>query len=441
MIDPSSERPMTGRTERDSVSTSPDSIAGRPRRFGRLSRKSVLGNRRGSVVMFVSLSLVAFLGAAGLALDAGNGYIARVRLSRAVDAGALAAVRSLRQGQQASRLEAEAVARANRIGPEFGQISTDLAFGTNDRGESTVIFSATQSVPTVFVRLLGIDHMQVSAAAEAAAPPLDVILVLDTSGSLGQNNAWVPLQGAAKSFVTNLSESIDRMSLIQFQLAARKHFALQHNFRSITNTKVDGMISIGDTNIQEGLRLAREEMAANGRPSAAKVVVFFTDGRPTAMRGFFGGVDRLTGVYSGGTMMRGYFNNPESLANGNAMWADNIYPGSGGISGGCRDRTSACSPLPRPSTLLDNIEAAGLAQANLLREDGILVYSIGLGNMALPANDPALPDLNYLRKVANEGGISNSNQPRGKMYFAPSPDDLNRVFLEVANDLVVRLSR
>jgi len=391
--------------------------------------------------MFVSLSLVAFLGAAGLALDAGNGYLARVRLSRAVDAGALAAVRSLRQGQEASRLEAEAVALANRIGPQFGSITTALEFGTNERGENTVTFSATQSVPTVFVRLLGIKEMNVGASAQAAAPALDVVLVLDTSGSLGQNDAWVPLQDAAKLFVTNLSESIDRMSLIQFQLAARKHFPLQHNFRSTTNQKIDGMVSIGDTNIQEGLRLAREEIATNARPAAAKVVVFFTDGRPTAMRGTFGGSDRLTGVYSGGTTMRGYFNNPNNVANNAKMWTQNVYPGDSGFPGGCKDQTKACSPLPKPSTLLDNIEAAGLASANSLRADGVLVYSIGLGNASLAPSNPAHPDLDYLREVANEGGVSNPNQPRGKMYFAPTPDDLERVFQEVANDLLVRLAR
>src|SRR5690606_16800944 len=124
------------------------------------------------------------------AIDLGRGYVEKMRLARAVDAGALAAARTLRQGEAAAREEAEAVARANRVARGIGDIATSLQFSANDRGENTVLFNATRTVPTTFMRVVGIDEMAVRASGLAAVPPLDVVLVLDTSGSLGDAGAW-----------------------------------------------------------------------------------------------------------------------------------------------------------------------------------------------------------------------------------------------------------
>lgn len=68
------------------------------------------------------------------------------------------------------------------------------------------------------------------------------------------------------------------------------------------------------------------------------------------------------------------------------------------------------------------------------------MYSIGLGNPA--AGDPLeVPDLDYLREIANQDGVTNSRQPRGKAYFAPSEAELESVFRQVATDLLVRLAQ
>ncbi len=415
----------------------------RSSRRGVRSPRAALADKRGAVLVFVALSLVVLIGSAGVALDAGNGYLARVRLSRAVDAGALAAARSLRMGEQQATLEAEAVARANGVAQGIGPFSTSVTFGVNDRGENTVTVSATRRLPTVFVRLLGVDEMIVSAMAEAAAPPLDVVMILDTSGSLEQADAWDDLKDAAIVFLEYLSQSVDKMGLVTFQIAAKNQLSLQHNFKGPMTNRINALASVGDTNIQEGLRVARDELTANGRPAAAKVVVFFTDGRATAMRGTFQSTDRIATVRfqsNGNPVNGGYFNNPVQMAEQMATIGA-FYTGSGGNwPGGCAGATSTCSGMPIPTTLLQNMEAAGLAQANLLRQDGVLVYSIGLGNPA-QTNPSLIPDQTYLRKIANEGGVVSANQPQGKMYFAPSAAQLEAVFREVANDLVVRLAK
>src|SRR5690606_33573275 len=192
---------------------------------------------------------------------------------------------SLRQGETQATLEAGAVARANGGAQGLGPITTSGSFGTNDRGEKTGIVSATRTLQTLFVRLLCVGELVGPAMAEAAAPPLAVVLVLDTSGSLAAAGAWDDLQAAAIIFLDYLSQSVDRMGLVSFQIAAKNQLPLQHNFKGPMITKINALESVGDTNIQEGLRVARSELTANGRQGAAKVVVFFADGRATAMRG------------------------------------------------------------------------------------------------------------------------------------------------------------
>ena len=77
--------------------------------------------------------------------------------------------------------------------------------------------------------------------------------------------------------------------------------------------------------------------------------------------------------------------------------------------------------------------------ASQIRGAGVLVYTIGLGD---PGQNPAfVPDQQYLRQLANVGGMSDSSQPAGRMYFAPSAAELEEVFDQVAQDLLVRLAQ
>lgn len=395
---------------------------------------SLARNRSGSVLAVVALSLVVLLGSVGLALDLGRGYLTRARIARAVDAAALAGARVLRSGQQAARVEAEAVARANGVANGVDEVATQVSFGTNGRGENTVMVQATRELPTSFMRALRIYSMDVGAVAEAAVAPLDVVLVLDTSGSLATAGVWGQLQASARSFVGHFDDGIDRMGLVSFQLVAAERVGLRSDFTFRMNQAINALQSAGDTNIQEGLRLAHEQVTSpHARPSAAKAVVFFTDGRATAFRASNVGTppygqDRVIAVYTSGNQVRGFWNNPARIpphaAANNPHGCPNVLVCGGMNSDQVRTRAAA----------------AGLEQARRIRGEGALVYSIGLGDPG--AADPILtPDLDYLRRIANEDGIDDGQHPRGRMYFAPSANELQSVFDQVARDLVVRLAR
>lgn len=385
-------------------------------------------NDRGAVLAMVAVSLAVLLGIGGLALDSGRGYLVKARLARAVDAGVLAGARSLRLGEDVARQRAIELALLNGAGNGVGSTSLDVSFGLNEFGEQTVQVVATQQIPTFLIRVLGIDSMTVRAGAESAIPPVDLVMVLDQSGSLGTAGAWDDLQTAAKSFVDNFDDDIDQLGLVSFQLRATDRFALAGGFKTAIREQIDQMSSFSYTNVGEGLRLAGQQITGPAvRDRSAKVVVFFTDGRPTAFRGSIDGQDRIISIPQTGSSIAGYYDNPDQLPTNSSASAD-----------GCRG-WSTCFGWTE-TTARQHARQLGLDEASQMRAAGIFVYTIGLGNPNL--SDPLWqPDLDYLKMIANVDGVANSSQPRGKSYFAPSANELQAVFELVASDLLVRLAQ
>jgi hypothetical protein len=66
---------------------------------------------------------------------------------------------------------------------------------------------------------------------------------------------------------------------------------------------------------------------------------------------------------------------------------------------------------------------------------------MGLGCTGWGCGSAPAPDLDYLRLLANEGGVADPNQPKGRMFFAPSAAELEEVFDLVTADLLARLAR
>ena len=71
----------------------------------------VLRDEGGGIAALVAISTIMLLASTGLGVDMGRGYVERLRLGRAVDAGSLAGARSLRLG----RATAQSAGKARRI--------------------------------------------------------------------------------------------------------------------------------------------------------------------------------------------------------------------------------------------------------------------------------------------------------------------------------------
>ncbi len=386
--------------------------------------------------MLVAAGMVFMLGMTGLAVDSGRGYLTRLRLVRAVDAAALTGARTLRSGETVALEQARATAYANGVGSTINGAALSMTVSTDEQGESLFQVDAMQTMPTILMRLLGIDHINVRARSVAAVPPVDLILVIDQSGSLGTVGAWDDLQAAATEFIQNFNDDIDQLGLVSFQTRAADRFQIAHGFRVSLASEISGMSSAGWTNYGEGLRLAHGQITSSDvRERSVKVVVFFTDGRPTAFRGTIGGQDRImaTSQELPPEHLGGYFDDPDSLPLDGMPSAN-----------GCRNLTfcnvwtEQAAPQPIASDALNH--DLGRQMANQIRGEGVLLYTIGLGNTTY--SDPAFqPNQAFLAELANVDGTTNSSQPAGKSYYAPSATELQAVFQQVAADLLVRLAR
>jgi len=392
--------------------------------------RKLIRNQRGAIIAMVAISLVAILGIAGLAIDGARAYVTRAQLSRAVDAAALAGAASLRLGQATARQRMESLAAANGVDPAL----LNITFGVNAEGENTVSVSANRIMPTTFMRVLGQTQVDVGSIAEATVPPLDIVLVLDQSGSLKAMGAWDDLQNAASGFVDHFDDIIDQMGLVSFQLRATDRFMLNQPFVGAVKAAINGVTSDGDTNTGEGLRLALNQIQTGPvRDRSVRVVVFFTDGRPTAFRGQISGQDRMMAVFTtvSGGKMRGYFDDPDGLPSDGVVWP----------ADGCHLQIAPpqCFGWAEP-TIRTEAKDSGIQWADAIRDDGIFLFTIGLGNPA--AGDPILvPDNAYLEYLANQDGVADPSQPQGSYYFAPTEAELDDVFNAVAQDILVRLTQ
>lgn len=379
--------------------------------------------------MFVAVSLVGIIGVSGLAIDLGRGYVMKARLSRAVDAAAIEAASSVRLGQAKAEQAGRAVAALNGVVDGVNGTSLSLSFDTNGFGETTVTARASQVIGTTLGLILGQEQLDLSTEAVAAVPPVDLILVLDQSGSLQAQGAWDELQAAADQFVRHFDDSLDQLGLVHFQIRADDAFDIDGFFTTPITNAIQSMTSAGDTNTGEGLRLALKQMKSSViRPRSAKVIVFFTDGRPTAFREDINGGDRVIAVRRILTgNVRGLFDDPDNLPMTQVASPDDC-----GMVPVCYGWTEA--------TVRAEARQRGLHWADKIRSQGIVLYTIGLGNPS--ASDPIeTPDINYLHQLANVGGIVDAGQPYGRSYFAPSSAQLQDAFTQVARDLMVRLAK
>ncbi len=167
--------------------------------------KCFVANESGALTIFALFVFLFLLAAAGIAVDMTNYERDRVKLQWALDNAVLAAANLEQELPPADVVNAHLVAH----GLSEYQNSVDVQEAYLDRTVSATIGS---DFTTNFMRLSGIASipMGVQAAANEAAPHTEISMVLDISGSMGNNNRVELMQAAAKAFVTkSLSRNSD----------------------------------------------------------------------------------------------------------------------------------------------------------------------------------------------------------------------------------------
>ncbi|WP_154020779.1 VWA domain-containing protein [Haloarcula sp. CBA1115] len=105
--------------------------------------------------------------------------------------------------------------------------------------------------------------------------PVDVTLVMDTSGSMSSS---VKLRNTAgQRFVAGLLD-VDRVAVVDFDSSAYVAQDLTSDFGA-ANSTLDNLGSGGGTDIGSGLSTANSQFASNSNDSRAQVMILLTDGR------------------------------------------------------------------------------------------------------------------------------------------------------------------
>ncbi|MCC6585512.1 MAG: VWA domain-containing protein [Bryobacterales bacterium] len=251
-------------------------------------------------MIFTALALVFLIPMVGLAIDAGLMYAVRARLAMAVDAAALGSARTLAVGSNSSQQQTNAIARAQRyFDANFpnGLLGTtgktvSITFDETQYKVRKVTVSATVNSPAYFTRILGWGssgrELKVSASGQASRRDVNVMLVLDRSGSLETAGACDDVENAAVTFVDLFANGRDRVGLISFGGSDRVDYAPIVNFKdspslSSVLSQLDPGGCSGGTGSAQALWHAYQQLVAINEPGALNVIVFFTDGQPNTL--------------------------------------------------------------------------------------------------------------------------------------------------------------
>jgi hypothetical protein len=129
----------------------------------------------------MALLLPILLGVAGIAVDMGNMYLTHTRLQAAVDAGALAGSLELPYDPDLSKgVVSKAVTDMVAENMESAEV-TDISAGTEIR---SVKVTARAEVRMLLMEVLGMADKYVEANAMAGFNKLEVVFVIDNSGSM-----------------------------------------------------------------------------------------------------------------------------------------------------------------------------------------------------------------------------------------------------------------
>jgi Flp pilus assembly protein TadG len=172
--------------------------------LGTLARRlaGFLGDRRGNVAMIFGITFIPILVAGGSGVDLARAFIVQQRLAHALDAAALAVGTSLEKTDAELEALAQSFFDANYPAQEMG-VPGALAMAIND---NVITLSASAEVDTAFMRVVGYNEMSVGATSEVTRKltGLEVVLVLDNTGSMGSGGKITALKSASKELVNIL---------------------------------------------------------------------------------------------------------------------------------------------------------------------------------------------------------------------------------------------
>ncbi len=410
--------------------------------------------QRGQVIVLLAFALPMMLLSLGLAIDLGFAFVTKAKLSKAVDAACLTAMRNLSQGQT----EATALA-LNSFSANYGSTAFDVnppvvsvAFSTGANGQTLVTVNATATIKTYFMAILPEDQtLSVNDTAQATRGKLVMSVVLDRSGSMSSNGGSTALPPATISFINYFDNANDKVAMVSFASYASVDYNIATGFITPITSAVNAMSFGGGTFGLGGLVLGKaqnDSVPVVAGDNVIKVVVYFTDGYVNTIQDTFNCTSSLgPTLYNYGGHDTGSsvdFYNPTNGTDWGSL-DSNGYPKHSptpdctGVTKFTSQSTGTQKSFSRLYVTAD-AQYRAIAVTNAMRSEGMYVYSIGLGSSV---------DTAFLKQIANDPTSSSydSSQPTGMAVFASScpsstcTQELQQVFQTIAAQILLRLTQ
>ncbi len=161
----------------------------------------------GVVAVMFGLMIPVIVGATGVSVDMAQAYLVKSRLGAALDAAALAGAASGNSDETEIAEIVDAFMEANY--PE-GRIGRKINVDVEISGDEITV-TADARLDTAFMRIFGYDEVDIqsSTTVQREVRGLEVVMVLDNTGSMNTNNNIQTLRTATDNFITILFESVD----------------------------------------------------------------------------------------------------------------------------------------------------------------------------------------------------------------------------------------
>lgn len=425
--------------------------------------QSSIHNQRGSYLTIGAITVAVLMGFAGLGVEVGRWYSIQGELGKAIDAAAFAGAKNVNNPNIPDlNIFVDQVAHANF---PSGMLGADTpSFLISDDGNGKILVEGSAHSFNTFAKAINpnLAQTQIATSGSARLRNAEIALVLDGSGSMS-GTPITRLKDAAKSFVGNFEdqETKNKFALITFASGAEKAFDLDHNYVSPLNTAITALNAEGWTNAEDALAQAgalpwKDQSSTPPNEQDKQVVVFFSDGNPTAFRGQFfhmnNTYDAVAAVSaSDHNVSQWLYKSDEKHTNYNIdtanvtgdglpqassvcsalgvdtvkweIFSDSIYglDNFGPTSGIDPDECQMSNPDPFGDYANWLVRQMAIDHAAALKAQGIEIYTIGLGDV----------DQTYLETISSGPNFS---------YYTSDPNELEGIFQTIANILKLVLT-
>jgi Flp pilus assembly protein TadG len=163
--------------------------------------------RSGNVAIIFSIAIIPLIGGIGAAMDYAVANSNKVAMQKALDATALALAKLMPLTQAELDAKGWQIFSANLPQMEAVITQADLVIAAPSTGKLDL--SVNGKYNAQMVALLGIEHFPVSARAQVqwGMKKLEMVLVLDVTGSMDNQNRMVELKKATKNLLSTLKSA------------------------------------------------------------------------------------------------------------------------------------------------------------------------------------------------------------------------------------------